>query len=247
MATARPGAANVARIEVYIGASGSGKGLSIRRRLAELRPARLLVYDPRDEWAELAPALTPHQLAQLFLRPGQAPARGRFVPGASMARGQLGEAFAILCRVAFEAGSLVFFADELAEVTSPSWAPPAWSRCITQGRHRGLHLIAAAQRPALIDKTILSNATLLRVGAVGHDGDVRAMAGYLRAPVQLVAGLQAIKPATGGARMDLLERDRNAGTLSAVRLVVDRRGKATETRVPFDPPPLRGPACHVDR
>lgn len=236
-------AANVAKIEAYIGQSGSGKGVSIRRRLADLAPARLLIYDPRSEYADLAPAMKLPDLAKGFLSSAGKPFKARYVP---TGRIPLRDEFDILCRVAFEAGDLVLLADELAEVTTPSWAPAAWRVCCSQGRHKALHIIGAAQRPAQIDKTFLGNTTLVRVGSLGFDDDVRVMAACMRAPVPLVAGLQALELPGGGARMEMLERNRKAGTFELVRLVVNRSGKTTEERQPVVLDPLRGGAGHVN-
>lgn len=235
-----------ARIEAYIGASGSGKGVSIRLRLAELQPARLLIWDPRDEYRAEAPAVaTVGEAVRRFVSSAPAgPCRVRYVPGAGV---KLSDAFALLCRLAFEAGSLVFLAEELSDVTSASWAPDAWRRCITQGRHRALHLLGATQRPALIDKTFLANATRVRCGAVGYEADRRAMAAELDTSRDKIAELRAVPSDRGGAKLLMLERDRQAGTLDLVQIWVHRGGKATETRASASSTPLRGTACHVDR
>lgn len=232
-------ASNRARIELYIGASGSGKGLSIKRRLSELAPARLLVWDPRDEYGAAAPRCStlPAVVAAVRQAGPAGPVRARYVPGAAL---ELRDAFALLCRVAFEAGGLVFVAEELSDVTSPSWAPPAWRQVITQGRHKGLHVIGATQRPALVDKVTLGNATRIRCGALGYEADRRLMAAELDAPRELVAELAAVELPTGGMRLSLVERDRQARTLETVTLTVSRGGKTTERRAPAGVSPLRG-------
>lgn len=236
-------AANVAKVEAYIGQGGSGKGVSIRRRLVEVKPDRLLIHDPRDEYGDLAPKLSLADLARGFLGSQGKPFKARFVPGGTAS---LADEFGLICRVAFEAGNLLFLADELSDVTSASYSPPAWRICCTQGRHKALHIIGAAQRPAIIDKTFLGNATLVRVGALGWESDVKVMAGALRAPVPLVAGLQSIELPGGGARMEMIERNKKAGTFDLVHLVISRSGKTTETRQPVSLDPLRGGAGHVN-
>jgi hypothetical protein len=227
--SSRNPAAARARIEAYIGASGSGKGLSIKRRLADLRPDRLLIWDPRDEYAGQAHAYrTLPDLVAAWRRAGQAgPCRARYVPGGAL---RLADAFALCCRLAFEAGELVFVAEELSDVTTASHAPAAWRQCITQGRHKGLVLIGATQRPALIDKTYLANCTLLRCGYLGYEADRRAMAVELDVPRDLVAGLDSVDLAGGGVRLAMLERDRPARTLERVTLTVSAAGIAREQR-----------------
>ena len=49
---------NEPSIEAYIGATGSGKGVSIKKRLGALKPRRLLIWDPRNEYGDFAPAVT---------------------------------------------------------------------------------------------------------------------------------------------------------------------------------------------
>jgi hypothetical protein len=199
---------NEPRIEAYIGASGSGKGVSINRRLAELKPRRLLIWDPRNEYAKHAPAFTSlRALVAAFAKAGAGPIKARFVAGDTM---KLEEAFGIVCRLAFEAGNLVFLAEELSDVTSASQAPPSWRKVITQGRHQALHVMAAAQRPALIDKTLLGNCTFVRCFAMRYDDDRRAMAKALDVQQDRVNALRTKKDHRGVV-IGYLERDfRNA-------------------------------------
>jgi hypothetical protein len=223
-----PEASNRARIEAYIGASGSGKGVSIKRRLAALAPARLLVWDARDEYS--AHALAVRTLPELVQRVTAAgPAGGfrvRYVPGAGV---KLADAFGVLCRLAFREKNLVLLAEELSDVTSASWAPPAWRQCITQGRHHGLHILGATQRPALVDKTFLANCTLVRCGVLGYRADRNAMAAELDCDPGQLAALESAETTTG-ARLQMLERDRDRRRLELVTVNVFRGGRTTEDR-----------------
>ena len=211
---------NRPQIEAYIGASGSGKGVSINRRLAELKPARLLIWDPRDEYGKHARAV--HSLAALvaaFRQAGAGPVRVRYVPGADA---DLAEAFGLVCQVAFTAGGLCFLAEELSDVTTAAHAPAAWRRVITQGRHQGLHVLGAAQRPALIDKTFLGNCTYIRCFTLRYAEDRRAMARALDVPETRIAALATVE---GQARVviNFTERDFRAGTLSDGSIKLARR------------------------
>lgn len=222
------GAAGRARIEAYIGASGSGKGVSIKRRLSDLKPARLLVWDPRDEYGRHADAV--RELPELVRRvaaAGAGPFRLRYVPGGAVS---LRDAFGVVCRLAFAAGNLVLLAEELSDVTAPSWAPPAWRQVTTQGRHRGLHVLGAAQRPAMIDKAFLANCTRIRCGALAYAPDRRAMATELDLPPAVVDRLQATPGPAGGAVLAMVERDRTEGRVSQVWLSVNAAGRVTERR-----------------
>lgn len=216
---------NRPRIEAYIGASGSGKGVSINARLAELKPARLIIWDPRNEYG--AHARRFDNLRDLVgawrQAGGSGSLRTRYVAGPSL---PLPEAFGIVCALAFSVGECTLLAEELSDVTTASRAPPAWRRAITQGRHVGLHIIGAAQRPALIDKTFLGNSTYIRCFTLRYREDRRAMAAALDVDEQRVAELATVETPTGVA-IGYIERDFREGTLQNGTLKLRRRRGAT--------------------
>lgn len=212
---------NRPQIEAYIGASGSGKGVSINARLADLKPARLLIWDPRDEYGRHAPAFrTLPALVAAFRRAGAGPVRARYVPGGAL---KLADAFALVCALAFAAGALVFLAEELSDTTTASHAPAAWRRVVTQGRHAKLHVMGAAQRPALIDKTFLGNATYIRCFTLRYRDDRLAMSRALDVPEARVQALQTVEGA-GVTVINYVERDFRAGMLRDGVIKLKRRG-----------------------
>ncbi len=217
------------QIEAYIGMTGSGKGVSITRRLRALKPARMIVWDPRGEYAEWAPHAAPTlpALVEQVMKAGQGPMRARYVHDG---RVDIEQAFGVVCRLAFEAGNCVLLAEELSDVTKPSYAPPAWRRCLTQGRHKGLHIIGATQRPALIDKTFLGNCTRIRACCMAYADDRRAMAKELDVAESVLAGLTT-QDTENGARIEYVERERRPP--SVVRGVITiKAGKVSELRGP---------------
>lgn len=221
---------NKPRIEAYIGASGSGKGVSINRRLAELQPARLVIWDPRNEYGKHARAVTSIAVLVADLRKaGKGPIRIRFVPGAV----DLAATFAVLCKAVFAVGDCVFVAEELSDVTTPSWAPPAWRRISTQGRHQGLHVLGASQKPTLIDKTFLGNCTVIRCFELAYDDDVKTMAKQLRVAPGALLDLVTEDVDGGGADIRCLEYERRARRWESVRLQVGKSGHVKETRAAF--------------
>jgi hypothetical protein len=194
---------NEPSIEAYIGATGSGKGVSIKRRLDALKPKRLLIWDPRDEYGKYAPAVTDAKALVQAWHLKSGPVKTRYVAGDGK---PLAEQFDLVCRLAFAAGNLVFLAEELSDVTKPSWAPAAWRRIITQGRHQGLMVLGAAQRPALIDKSFLGGCTYIRAFNLRYDDDRRAMAKALDVVQARVDALRTLKDARGTV-IGYLERD----------------------------------------
>ena len=87
--------------------------------------------------------------------------------------------FDALCSIAYELGDLTLLVEELQLVTTPSWAPPAWSDCTLRGRHRRLSIIGLSQRPASVDKNFLSNCSTVSTCRLNFEEDVQCMARML--------------------------------------------------------------------
>lgn len=179
-----------ADIRAVMGASGTGKSHYIKAELA--KASRALVWDMEDEY-ETIPAVSLAQLPAALHRAGKGAVKLRFVPSADAAQRQL--EFNIFCRTAMAVGNLLILAEELRFVTQPSKAPAGWAGVVLRGRKRGIRVIGASQRPASIDKDFLSNATMIRCGALGYQEDRKAVAGVMGIdPVMIekLEGYQAI-------------------------------------------------------
>lgn len=142
------------------------------------KPRRLVIWDPMDEYGDLAPRMA--TLAATF----EAVARGyraRYVPAGGP--GQWERAFGAFCSGAYAVGGatggLWVIVEELADVTTASHAPPAWARISRSGRHKGLTVLAATQRPATVDKSFLGNCSRVRCFRLNWETDVRVMARLL--------------------------------------------------------------------
>jgi hypothetical protein len=212
---------NRPRIEAYIGASGSGKGVSINALLKEEAPKRLLIWDPRDEYAAHATKVITLKALVQHVQAARNGFRVRYVPGDSV---KLAEAFGIVCALAFRLGNLLFLAEELSDVTTASLAPPAWKKCITQGRHQGLHIVGAAQRPALIDKTFLGNCTYIRCFTLRYADDRKAMAKALDVPELWVGELQTVEEGKTTV-INYIERHFRSGAKPEQRQIRLTRGR----------------------
>lgn len=168
-----------AEIIAVMGASGAGKSTYMKRELRRRKPARLLIYDPDEEYLAFGRKVeTMADLLSVLKMCGTSrPFRLVFVPHADpeIAKRQ----FNVLCRAAFEVGNLTLKVDELAGVTTPSWAPPGWKMVSTRGRKRGIVIYGAAQRPANIDKDFLGNASKVRSGRLMYEDDAKAVAKVL--------------------------------------------------------------------
>lgn len=154
-----------AKIWGVMAASGTGKGLWIKAQLKALKPARLVVWDFKREYQEHAKLLpTLGQVHKAMIQAGAAgPLRIAYCPVGAGQRAMRDE-FEALCELVYAWENCVFIAEELSNVTTPSWAPAAWRKMTTSGRHAGIHIIGVGQMPALIDKAFLGNCTLIHVG-----------------------------------------------------------------------------------
>lgn len=172
-----------------MGASGSGKSLYIKGELRRLKPRRLVVWDPLGEYREFGtPAAT---LGEILAAAKGAGFRLIFRPAADP--DQARKQFDVLCRIVFAAGDCTLVAEELAFVTSPSYAPAGWSECTLKGRHRALRIYGASQRPASIDKHFFGNATEIRTGRLNFARDVKTLADVLQVPALQVQSLQPLQ------------------------------------------------------
>lgn len=186
-------AANLdAQIWGVMAASGSGKGVWIKGQLRQLNPPRLVIWDYKNEYGEIAKPLT-HSLAQVraaMLKAGEAgPLRIRYKCKPGTTTKQIMAEFEGLCRLVQAWGNCVFLAEELSNVTMPSWAPAAWREMTTGGRHEGIHIIGVAQNPALIDKTFLSNCSMIHVGPLREHHHRATVARSMDIPIQDVTDL----------------------------------------------------------
>lgn len=193
-------------IRAYIGATGSGKGVSVREHLTQSNPSRLLVWDPLNEYGDFAPRVP--TLQALALGAKAKGFRMSYSPGEDLPSYR--EKFAMFCRIAFAAGACTVLVEELADVTSPSFAPIEWKRLTTKGRHKGLRLIAASQRPAQVDKQFLGGCTYIRCFTLRYPQDRQAMAGAMSVPLAQIEALQTVE-AGRVTTINYVERDFRAG------------------------------------
>jgi hypothetical protein len=91
----------------------------------------------------------------------------------------------------------------------------------TGGRHEQVHIIGVAQNPALIDKTFLSNCTLIHVGPLREFRHRQAVARSMDVPVQDITDL---------VQFEWIERNFDTRTT--------KKGRVT---VPGAAPTRRGP------
>ena len=206
-----------------LGASECGKGIWVKAQLAQLAPARLLVWDYLGEYGAHARAvLSLRALALAVARAGSGPFRYGYTSRARDAKALRAE-FAAFCSIAWAVGDCMVVIEELSRVTTASWAPPEWAQLCNMGsHHRRLHVIGISQHPAQIDKALLGNATLIHTGALRTARHRAAVAEEMDIDPADIAAL---------APLEYLERD------FTVYPPVVRRGRVELPRRRPSPPP----------
>lgn len=221
------GSSNSAAIWAVIGASGTGKGLWVKQQLAALQPARLVIWDFMDEYGDHArPSSTLDAIRRDMIRAGRSgPLRVRYTPRGTGEKAMRAE-FEALCELVYAWGGCVFVAEELSNVTTPAWAPPAWRKMSTSGRHMGITLVGVTQNPALIDKTYLSNCTLVHVSGLRNNMHREYVAREIDCPVDRITALEPFQ----WIERDHLSRELRFGTVSVPKNAPTRRGPSATPR-----------------
>jgi len=213
-----------ARIWAVIGASGTGKGLWTKQQLRAIDPPRLVVWDFKNEYQEFtgekpnAPARsTLAQVRKAMIEAGHdGPLRIRYAPRGAGEKA-LRREFEGLCELVYAWENCVFVAEELANVTTPGWAPAAWRKMTTSGRHARVHIIGATQTPALVDKSFLGNCTLIHCNALREANHRKAVARSMDIDEGRLAKL---------LKFEYLEKDFDTGEVTFDRVEVPKKPRA---------------------
>ncbi len=204
---------NKAKIWAAIGASGSGKGLWIKSQLTKLKPKRFVAWDFMDEYGQFAKRVsTLDELRRAMIAAKGGPLAVRYVSRGAGEKAMRKE-FEVLCELVYAWGNCVFIAEELSNVTTPGWAPTAWRKMTTSGRHAAVHIIGTTQTPALVDKTFLANCTLVHVSALRIDKHREYVANNIDVDVSRIKALQPL---------EWIERDFDANVLREGRVTIPK-------------------------
>jgi ABC-type oligopeptide transport system ATPase subunit len=194
---------NKANITAVMGGSGSGKSTFIKREIARIKPKRLIIFDVMHEYGDHGqPVKLCSEMARLAK---QASFKLIFQPNSRSIESQ----FDFVCRLAFALGDCMLVVEELNRVTEATRSPPAWQDCTSRGRHKGLIIYGASQRPAGVDKDFFSNATRVRSGRVNFEADIRTLANVLKVKPADIDGLMPL---------EYIERDMTTGKTTRGKL-----------------------------
>lgn len=192
--------------EYVIGASGSGKSHYVKTIVERFN--RAIVWDPDDEYSGVKGLFTVSRASDLIAHIRSGDVRVRFVP-TSMDGKYLEKCFEFVSLAAFVWGDCLLVAEEIADVTTPSKALNGWGTALRRGRKRGVKVVAVSQRPAEADKTIFTQARIIRTGRLDGEGDIARVANNMRIPTEYVSKL---------GKLEFFELDRNSGQLKAGKM-----------------------------
>lgn len=211
-----------ADIRAFVGATGSGKGVGIREHLKREKPKRLIVFDPMHEYGDIAtPVSTVGEVIAAMKKPNF---RVVWQPDddTDYDSKAFKKQFELFCKAAFLVGDLTMLVEELELVTKATWAPAAWRNCTKRGRHQGLQILAATQRPADADKAFWSSCTYIRCHALRETEDGQRMAKVLKVPYEVVDGLKTTAISDQKTQITYYEKDFNAGTSGQKTITLTR-------------------------
>lgn len=180
MSRLNQGTKNKANIHAVMGASGTGKSSYIKGELLK-KFKRLIVWSPlekTDKYAEFCGGTITSKISELVALVKAGTKSIVYVPTGNDSA--VKKQFDFFCRIVWELENCTVLVEELSHVTMPSWAPPAWKKLSTGGRHQGLTIIGVSQRPANIDKDFLGNCTEIRCYRMNYENDAVVMAKSLR-------------------------------------------------------------------
>lgn len=190
--------ANNADVTVFIGSTGTGKSSGIKDAVQEFRGRLMLVWsalEDTDDYAHFIRGMVFRDMA-LFAR-AAATGAGRYVFWtAAEDRPGMEKDFDRFCLIAYKSnpshdmGNVLVLAEELSDVTRAGSSPMYWRKLSTQGRHKGLKIIGASQRPALMDKTFLGAATKFRCYRLNAASDAKVMCDLMHVAPEDITSLE---------------------------------------------------------
>lgn len=211
------------RVILVAGFTGSGKSAWVIQQCH--RAMRLLVWDSDQEWSKrglVEPVYTIDELKERLVADIRKPGRLRLGYAGpirlTLAANRPGgaarhvEIFPVFCRLAWSwirsAPGKTLVIEELADVTTPAKAPADWGEIVRKSRKHSADVYGLAQRPAEIDKTIVSNAAEIHSGFLAFPDDRVYIAKCLGVPVVDVEKLQPLDYLHRNLRTQQLTRGR---------------------------------------
>ena len=198
----KKGNAQDAQFVAIIGVTGCGKTHELKKRLAQKKRNRTLIWSPKeslDNYAELYDgSMIVHTATEVLAVLKQAGRRGAFhivfIP--TLNRKKDTALFDVVCKLLMAVGNLTLIVDELHSVTTPMSAPDGWQKINFMGRGFGVQVFGLSQRPASVDKSFMGSLSSIHAGRLPHPPDQKAVAeiiGISQAEIAALTGYQAVQ------------------------------------------------------
>lgn len=198
-----PARANKAKVIAVFGARGTGKSAWIKQHPDVKAASRLLVWDYMHEYQQTAQPIS--NLSDTL----QAMRLKAWRVAYQVDHDKQTAAFEFLTSAARTLGNCTFLAEELAFVTQANKAPPAWRQATLLGRHSGMTIIGASQRPASVDKDFIACADVIHCGRLANERDAKAVATFLGCDWRELVNL----PDLHYIELDVIKRETTRGVL----------------------------------
>lgn len=159
-----------------LGGRGSGKSAWVKQLPAVAQAQRLVIWDYMHEYGAIAKPVG--SLGEAI----RAMAAPSWRIAYQVKHGTEEQAFDLVCKAVKTAKRCTLIAEELAFVTQPNKAPPAWRELCLIGRHTShaqATLIGISQRPASIDKDFLACCDVIHCGRLLYEPDAKAVAPFM--------------------------------------------------------------------
>jgi len=202
MARKPSGNDNAAHFVAIIGTTGCGKSTELKRRLAQKKRPRVMVWSPKepiDRYQDFFPdSKIVRSMGEVLDVIGKAGKRGKFalVFQPTLNRAKDEAAFSVFCKIAMASGNLTMVVEELHTVTKPSFAPDGWAKLNFMGRAYGVEVFGLSQRPASVDKSFMGSLSACHCGRLAYPEDQKTMAKTMGVHISDIAsliGYQAIQ------------------------------------------------------
>lgn len=166
---------------LVMGRSGSGKS-TLGQSIADIFP-RLIIFDTVNEYEVSQTDTVIRNLDDLerFIHhvENQELHRYKAYVKFSIETPDVELIFDQMMRILYYWGNAMIVVEEVHHYCSPHQIGKNFAYCMTSGRHRNLGFIFTTQRPALINKTIMSQATHIFVGNLIDKNDAKTVSNFI--------------------------------------------------------------------
>lgn len=161
-----------------VGQRGCGKS-HLAREINNLFP-RSLIIDPAYDWIEGEKVNSFDQLTtKLINKKNNNDKKFKLIFQFNPDQGNKDAYFNHILRLCYHFGNLQVVIDEVQLFTNPHYLPEYFKNLLFIGRHKGVSIMAITQRPAQLNKSILSQSSHVFVGQLHEKNDLRSVADFL--------------------------------------------------------------------